>query len=262
MAEAKQTRLEKEMQRHHIDDTRVVPDEPQRITKEKLKSLLPRKTNIAVTEDIMALIHNMENDTGLPQEMMEEDLMSYTHLLGGSTNGMKDLVNAIKFCNLKRNYDNQTSWSIVFPAKYDRLIALGKDPSNHVSMYNGSKLVLAIDKEMLIPVHLQYAGYFHAAVKKQFDLMNGKSSQGAGKVTPMVEHLAAKELALLTAQPTETKIDLRITPSDAALSMQSEMNEQLRDIVALQKRKLLAGESIIDAQIIGLDFADIGKDVS
>ena len=209
----------------------------------------------------MRLIHNMEMDTGLPQEMMEEDLMSYTHLLGGTTNGMKDLVNAIKFCNLKRNYDNKTAWAIVFPSKHDRLVAMEKDTSNHVSMYNNSKLVIAIDKEMLVPVHLQYAGYFHAAVKKQFELMNGTSSQGKGRTTPMVEHLAAKELALLTAQPVETKIDLKVTPSDKVLEAQGEMNEQLKAIVAHQRQELLNGGDIIDVQAIGISFDEIGKDV-
>ena len=259
MAKATQTRLAQEVAKHHKDDSRMIPDELQNITKTKLKSLLPRKTTIAVTDEIMHLIHNMENDTGLPQEMLEEDLMSYTHLLGGTTNGMKDLVNAIKFCNLKRNHDNKTAWAIVFPHKHDRLIAMEKDTSNHVSMYNNSKLVVAIDKEMLVPVHLQYAGYFHAAVKKQFELMGGRSSSGTN-VSPMVEHLAAKELALLTAQPVETKIDMRVTPSDAALSMQSDMNDQVKELVALQKLQMKNGGDIIDVQVIGLDFGEIGKE--
>ena len=252
------TKAFKDFSRPHEDNNRVVPFESPNITKEKLKALLPRKTTIAVTDEIMQLIHAMEEDTGLPQEMLEEDIMSYTHLLQGSTNGMKDLVNAIKFCNLKRNYDNKTAWSIVFPSKYDRLVTMEKDTSNHVSMYNNSKLVVAIDKEMLIPVHLQYAGYFHAAVKKQFELMNGRSSQGKGRTTPMVEHLAAKELALLTAQPVDTKIDLRITPSDAALEAQGEMNQQLKDIVAYQRKQLLGGADIIETQVLGISFDGIG----
>ena len=103
----------KDVNRPHPDNSKMVPFQEQHITKEKLKALLPRKTTIAVTDEIMKLIHNMEEDTGLPQEMMEEDLMSYTHLLSGTTNGMKDLVNAIKFCNLKRNYENKVAWSIV-----------------------------------------------------------------------------------------------------------------------------------------------------
>ena len=250
----------KDVAKPHEDSSRMVPFEAPNITKEKLKSILPSKTSIAVTDEIIELIRNMEDDTGLPQEMMEEDVMSYTHLLGGTTNGMKDLVNAIKFCNLKRNYENKVAWAIVFPEKNERLVAMDKPVNNHVSMYNNSKLVIAIDKEMLIPVHLQYAPYFHAAVKKQFELMNGTSSHGKGSVSPMVEHLAAKELALLTAQPVETKIDLKVTPSDAALGMIGEMSNHVKDMVAIQSAKMKAGGDIIDVQVTNIDFTEIKED--
>ncbi len=246
----------------HPDAYKPIPDSDQGITVSKLKDLLPKKTNIKVTEEIVDLIHRAEEDTGLPQELFEEDLMSYMHLVGNMRGvGMKDLVNAIKFCNLKRNYDNKEAWSIVFPEKYDRLVAGNKQVDNHVAMYNGSKLVVAIDKEMLIPVHLQYAPYFHAAVKKQYEIMNGiaeKTSDGkAQSVSPMVQHLAAKELATLTRQPEESKLDITINPGEQALTMQQQMNDQLTQIVANQRKRLQAGESIIDVQQIGLDFSEV-----
>jgi len=253
---ATKTKAQKLRDKSQPTDYKVEPFEDMGITKEKLISLLPHKTNVIVTDEIMKLISDIEEDTGLPQNLIEEDIMSYTHLLGGgSTNGMKELINAIKFCNLKRNYTNKESWSIVFPEKYDRLVSLGKAIDNHVSAYNGSKLVIAIDKEMLIPVHLQYAGYFHAAVKKQFELMNGKGANG--KTTAMVEHLAAKELALLTAAPVDTKIDLKISPSDKSMEIQSEMNAQLKAIVASQRARLESGESIVDVQSFDIKFDNI-----
>jgi hypothetical protein len=206
----------------------------------------------------------MEEDTGLPQELLEEDVMSYTHILGGMRGvGMKDLVNAVKYCNLKRNYDNKEAWSIVFPDKYNTLVEGNKQIDNHVSMYNSSKLVVAIDKEMLIPIHLQYAPYFHAAVKKQFELMNGNASkdkQGNDvNVSPMVQHLAAKELATLTRQPEEQKLAVTVAPSDAALGLQSDMNDQLKQIVAHQKKQLEDGADILDVQVLGIDFSEVGK---
>jgi hypothetical protein len=249
----------------HPDAYKPLPDHDQNITVSKLKDLLPKKTNIAVTEEIVRLIHAAEEDTGLPQELFEEDVMSYMYLIGNTRGvGMKDLINAIKFCNLKRNYDNKEAWSIVFPEKYDRLVAGNKQVDNHVAMYNGSKLVAAIDKEMLIPVHLQYAPYFHAAVKKQFEIMNGKAEKTAdGKeqsVSPMVQHLAAKELATLTRQPEESKLAITVNPGEAAISMQSEMNEQLKAIVAGQRQRLERGEDIIDVQQIGINFGEVGKE--
>lgn len=248
----------------HKDASRIAPSTSQNITVDKLKKLLPPRTNIAVTEEIVTLVNSMGNTTGLPQELLEEDVMSYTHILGGMKGvGMKDLINAVKFCNLKRNYDNKEAWSIVFPDKYDRLIEENKQIDNHVSMYNSSKLVVAIDKEMLIPIHLQYAPYFHAAVKKQFDLMNGHASDDVKgqkmTVSPMVQHLAAKELATLTRQPEEQKLNVTVNPGEIALSAQAEMNEQLKAIVAGQRKRLEDGEDIIDVQAIGLDFSEVGR---
>ena len=245
---------------------RMLPATSQYITKDKIRSLLPKKTNIAVTDEVIKIVQNMENDTGLPQSLLEEDFLGYMHLVtSNGTNSLIELANAIKYCNLKRNYTNKEAWSIVFPEKYNELVEANKQVDNFVSMYNNSKLVVAIDKEMLIPIHLQYAPYFHAAVKKQFELMNGTTNTkdrhgNADKVSPMVQHLAAKELANLTRQPEESKLDISITPSDAALSAQEEMNAQLKQLVQHQKRQLDAGVDIIDAQVIGLDFSDIGKD--
>ncbi len=245
---------------------RMVPAAPQNITRQRIKNLLPKKTGVAITDEVMKLIHNMEEDTGLPQELLEEDFLGYIHLVAtGNSNSLLELVNAIKFCNLKRNYSNKEAWSITFPDKYQRLVTENMQVDNHVSMYNNSKIVVAVEKEMLIPIHLQYAPYFHAAVNKQFELMNGrgtsKDKEGNDmKVTPMVQHLAAKELANLTRQPEETKLDISINPGAAAVSMQEEMNEQLRQLVAGQRKRLEEGEDIIDVQAIGLDFSDVGRD--
>jgi len=248
----------------HNDARRMSPDTRQYVTVDKIKNLLPKKTNIAVTEEVVELINRMGDDTNLPQELLEEDVMSYTHLLGGMRGvGLKDLVNAVKYCNLRRNYGNKEAWSIVFPEKYNALVEANKQIDNHVSMYTSSKLVVAIDKEMLIPIHLQYAPYFHAAVKKQFDLMNGNASKDTKgndmNVSPMVQHLAAKELANLTRQPEEQKLAVTVAPSDAALGLQSDMNDQLKQIVAHQKRQLEDGADILDVQVLGIDFSEVGK---
>ena len=41
---------------------------------------------------------------------------------------------------------------------------------------------------------------------------------------------------------------------------QEEMNDQLRQLVAGQRQRLIDGEDIIDVQTIGLDFSDVGRD--
>jgi len=250
----------------HENASRMVPQERQCITIDKIKGLLPKNTNVAVTAEVVHLINHMEDDTGLPQELMEEDLMSYMHILGGMKGvGIKDLVNAIKFCNLKRNYDNKEAWSIVFPDKYHRLTEANKQVDNHVSMYNASKLVVAIDREMLIPVSLTYAPYFHSATKELYKIgvlgLGGKNTDGKEMtVTPMVRVQALKELTTITKPPEEQKLSISVNPGEAAISMQQEMNDQLAAIVAHQRDRLIAGEDIIDVQQIGLDFSEVGKE--
>jgi len=242
--------------------TRMVPDELQGITIDKIKTMLPKNTNVIVTEEIVRLVNAMGDDTGLEQELMEEDFMSYLHLMGGMRGvGIKDLVNAIKYCNLKRSHTNKEAWSIVFPEKYNKLVAENRQTDNHISMYNGTKLVGMIDKEMMIPVYLQYSSFFHAAVKKQFDIMNGTCLNHDGTkmtVSPMVAHLAAKELAVLTKQPEEQKLSITVSPGAAALSAQEEMNAQLKELITQQRARLTGGESIIDVQVMGINFEDVG----
>jgi len=233
------------------------------ITEDKLRGLLPKNTSVAITSEILTLVNNMGEDVDLPQDMLQEDLMSYMYLLGNSTNGVKELVNAIKFCNLKRNYSNKQSWGIVFPDSKERLERLGKNVDNHVSAYNKSKLVLAIDKDMLIPAHLQYSSYHHKAINELYKVgvLNdgGLSADGDRMtVTPMVKVQALKELAALTKQPEETKIDLKVSNSSEMITMQEEMNQQLKLIVDSQSKRLESGENIIDVQEIGVNFDSIG----
>lgn len=231
------------------DSMAVVPKDSQNITREKLKKFLPKGSSTQVTDEVLEAINNMERDTGLPQNLLEEDVMSYMHLVGkiGGV-GIGELVNAVKYCNLKRNRSNKEAWAIVFPKKYDELTEAGKPVDSFVSMYNGSKLVVAIDKEMIIPVYVQYSAYRHAAIKKQYQLMNGDDGHG-GNVSPMVMHLASKELYAMTKMPEDNKtIELKVGMSDAAMAQQQEMNDALASLVANQARMFASGMSAADVQ--------------
>jgi len=235
------------------------PRRPGKITKARLEGLLPKGSKHNISDKVLDLVDNMENDTGLPQEMLEEDVMSYMYVLKKAPRtSVEELINAVKFCNLKRNHTNTEAWKIVFPERHDRLVEDGKQIDNHVAMYNSTKLVQEIDKEMLIPFHIQYASYQHAAIKKQYDLMNGRAAPNANgepmTVSPMVQHLASKALLEATKMPETAKIDLTVSKSDEEVSMQQEMNTQLAQLVKMQKARLVAGEDISTVQQIGIAF--------
>lgn len=234
------------------DSMAVVPKDSQNITREKLKKFLPKGSSTQVTDDVLEAISNMERDTGLPQNLLEEDVMSYMHLVGkiGGV-GIAELVNAIKYCNLKRNRSNKEAWAIVFPKKYDELTEAGKPVDNFVSMYNGSKLVVAIDKEMIIPVYVQYSAYRHFAIKKQYELASDSD------VSAMVQHLAAKELYAMTKMPEDNKtIELKVGMSDAAMAQQQELNDNIAALVANQAAAFRRGDKTEELQRIHIEVAE------
>ena len=234
------------------DAMAVVPKDSQNITREKLKKFLPKGSSTQVTDEVLDAISNMERDTGLPQNLLEEDVMSYMHLVGkiGGV-GVGELVNAIKYCNLKRNRSNKEAWAIVFPKKYNELTDAGKPVDNFVSMYNGSKLVVAIDKEMIIPVYVQYSAYRHFAIKKQYELASDSD------VSAMVQHLAAKELYAMTKMPEDNKtIELKVGMSDAAMAQQQELNDNIAALVANQAAAFRRGEKTEELQRIHIEVTE------
>lgn len=233
----------------------ITPEESQNITREKLKKMLPKGTSVSITDEVMKSLHSMEDDTGLPQNLLEEEFMTYTYLLGQKKGvSLMQLINAVKFCNLKRNRNNSQAWAIVFPAKYDELIAAGKPVDNFVSMYSATWLVQEIDKEMSIPVHFQYAGAFHKAMNVNIRMMQGDGGVDSDgepiNVTAMVRHLAAKTILEITRQPEESTLNIKVGQTDEMVQIQQEQADHLAAIVKNQQEQFKKGGRAIDIQKI------------
>jgi len=238
-----------------------VPDESQFITKQRILDQLPKGTSISVSDAVINTLINMEEDTDLPQNLLEESFMSYLYLLGkGKGLSVLQLINAIKFCNLKRNMSNRNAWSIVFPAKYKQIVERGKQVDNHVSMFSGTWLVQEIDKEMLIPVHLQYAADFHQAMGVNRRMMKGDggvdNDGNAINVTAMVRHLASKTILEIAKPPETAKIDITIGQSDEMVAVKEREVSALETIVANQQKAFRSGKKTIDVQAIHARITD------
>ena len=230
----------------------VAPESGQFITAERLKQMIPKGCATAVTEDILKIINNMEEDTGLPQEYMEEKLMSNMHLLKGRQGvGIEKLINALKFCNLKQNMTNEKAWSIVFPKKYNELVSAGKQVDNHVSMYNGSDLVVEIDKGMLLSACIQYMPENRRAMQRLVELMEGQGANGE-QAGPMVQYNAAKTIVEMTTMPEDMNVNLKIGMDEESKSVTQTLSEQLSRMADIQMQKLKAGHSISDVQRLGI----------
>ena len=112
---ARETVLSKRIRKNTSEaDRRMDPPTSQVITKEKLERLLPKYTRKEITDELLEHIATMGETTNLSQKLLEEDLMSYTHLINHQIT-MKTLVDAVKFCNLKRHHTVAKAWEIVFP---------------------------------------------------------------------------------------------------------------------------------------------------
>ncbi len=228
------------------------------IDKEKLERLLPKGTNHKVTDEIITMISTMEEDTGLFQDYMEESLLSQLPVLSKVKTDLDDYVNAIKYCNLKRNMSNDKAWEIVFPERVIRLQE--KDTlhalSSHVAMYNKTDIVVKLDAQMMISAHIQYAPMFHAAVNKQFQLMNGNSADGS-PVSAHVQHLAAKELREIAEMPEDNTIELKIGQSDDSKKSQGIMINKMAEIAKNQQELLRQGYSIEEVQRLNLVVEEV-----
>lgn len=238
----------------------IEPSVSQNITSEKIKAMLPKGSRANIGDKVVELVNRMGADVDLPQNLLEEEFLGNLHHIGKIKGiGTEEIINATKFCNLCRNYDNKKAWAITFPEKFDKLIAEKRQVDSHVSMYKSSKLVQAIDEEMLIPVHLQYAPYFHSAVKELYKVgVLGDAGQNKDgeemTVSPLVKVQALKELATLTKQPERAKIDITVNQGEEAVKAQSDMNEHLSRIAAQMETAVRGGADITDVQVMNLEI--------
>ena len=224
------------------DSERVV--ESQGITIDKIKRLLPKKTNIRVTEKLLENIKNIEKDTDLDQNIMEEKFMSYIHVMEKVRGiSLQDYLNAVKYVSLCKHFDNKKAWSIVFPTKYDKLVTEGRFIDSHVSEFNTSTLVVELQAAFMVPWHLEFDRVRRDMLSKSIHMANGVSPNGI-KVSPHVA-LKAMELVLnVLAPPEESKLEITLGSSEGMVEQQRQMNDNLAKLIANQSAQFRAGGDV------------------
>jgi len=236
-----------------IRGTSEVPcvKESQGITREKLQNALPKGSSAKVTDKVLDIINNMGKDTDLQQNLMEERLMSHINLLGKG-NSIEELVNAVKFCTLKRFVGGITkAWGIVFPTKYDSLVRQGKQVSNFASMYNTTSLVVEIDTQMILPEYISRMGERNEMFGVLLNTARGNLHDIDGnriKTSAHVMMTAAEKFLDRTAPPEESKVQLQVGLDEESKALQQNIHDQLRDVAKNQKALLESGKSIEDVQ--------------
>lgn len=231
-----------------------------KINKEKLTKLLPKGTHYTVTDEMIDTIARMEKDTGLIQEYMEESVLSHLPVLRDVKVDLNKYINAIKYCNLKRNMDNQKAWEITFPERYNTLVQEGRWNSSHSSMYNQSPLVVKIDAQMALSVEIQYAPLFHQMLMKQVELANGWDAHGR-ETSATVQHLAAGKVLDIVTPKEEAKVAITIGQSSEAKNANMKMYDKMAEIAKNQQLQIEAGMSVEEVQRLNLTIdVDIEDD--
>jgi len=230
------------------------------LTKEKLEAMLPKGTNHKVTDEVMHLISNIEEDTGLLQDYIEDSILCYLPVLREVKVSLKDYINAVKFVTLKTNMDNNKAWAITFPDRYDRLIKAGKFNTSHVSMYNSNPLVTKIEAQRLLSYKAQYAPVFYQQIGVQARLASGEDANGK-PTSGTVQQLASKTLLELLKPEETNKIDLTIGQSEEARSSMDKIHDTLTQIAIGQQKALQAGMKIEDIQKLKLTTTEEVIDV-
>ena len=232
----------------------------QNITLDKLRSHLPKKYGGEVSEAVLAELNNIEEDTGLPQNYMEETVLGSMHMLDSSGKTLRGLINAQKYCNLREHMSNKAAWSIVFPKEADRLVAGGKFMDSHVSMYNKSKLVIQVMKSMLTASNITLQPQRMAAIQVQLNLMNGTDANG-NPASATVQQLASAKIIDMTEMDKDNTVVMRIGQTDDAKEATMRMTNQIGEVARLIQSQIASGKSVESVQALNLTHGGIDDDI-
>lgn len=261
--------------------------------KDVVKGIMPDRYSKDVDDLVMSMIATMGDDVGLDSDTMEDMFIQgipSLNRVGTTQTNPKKYIDALKFIASKiKTESNIQAYRVAFPDKCIRLDSLDRtgDINGLASMYNRSTLVVALEADMMVGLHIQYAGFRHKAIQHQYHLMNGtaspskvpmfkkdkkgiiiKDEYGRGikhtypngeivydmvypNVSPTVQQLASSKILELTAIPIDLTIKVEHGLDSELIQATRETNRKLHNLALAQREKLLKGGDILDVQVIG-----------
>lgn len=226
----------------------------QGLTLEKLQGLMPKNSSVKLTEAVLEMVNKVEEDTGMDQGLFEEQLCSYSHLIGPGISFEK-LTNAIKFVTLREVCGAQAkAYEIVFPKKAAEIQGRGERVDSFASMYANTKAVIEVQKLNMVAVHITHRPLANQLLKKLVNLSNGVGANPDDYVSPTVQLNATVAAYESVKAPEDNTMELKIGVSDAALESQNNLAEQLRAMAQIQTEQLRSGKSIKEVQKLDIAY--------
>lgn len=219
---------------------------PKLMTRERLESFLPNKVNNAVTDELLRQIQNAEKDTGVHQELFEEQLLIHAGMVGKGVS-LGNVVNAIKFVALREVTGTASkAFRITFPDKETENV------DNLASQYARTKTVVEVQSKMMLHSSLVAPQVKGQMLRKLINLTNGVGAKEDDYVSPTVQLNAAIAALTELADPVDNKLELKIGVSEEALAAQNNLAEQISKMAEIQVNRHTSGESIGSLQKLNI----------
>jgi len=226
--------------------------EEQDLTVAKLRYMLPKDSKVNVSQSTVDMVNKLIDESGVHKGLMEERLMTYTHLLGPGV-GMKQLLKAIQFVTLSTTpgMTQTKAYMVTFPDKATQLLDRNADPSSHASMYAKTKIVQEIMENTQVGLSTTYAPLQHQLIEKLLQLSNGNAA-GGDRASATVQLNATLGLMELIKTPEDQTINIKTGESEESVAATQNLADQVKDMAAIMRARHKDGESLTNVQRIGI----------
>jgi len=204
------------------------------------QSLTSRKGSI--TQEIVDILNNSANEPEFQGESLLQTAVTYENLMGKNRAGIKDYINAIKFCayliSMEDNYTEAYKKTFFYRDFVKNRMFVSTDSAEYkelssaASRYRRNKLVVDILTYSQVPLDILFSGARYKAIGVLADEMEN-ADYSKDRIA------AAKELLLAVKGPENVKIELDIgVKEDSAIK---NLNEQLAQIASNSLLHLQSG---------------------
>lgn len=216
------------------------------ITIDYVQKNFPTRKN-AITDEIVEILNKAQEEPEFQGESLLQTAITYEAVMTRNKVGMKDYLNAIRFCSYLISLDDNYTEAYkktFFDRKFvrDRMDAPTTSPkynelTSAASRYRRSRLVVDILTMSQVPLDLLFTGYRYKAIGVLADEMVN-AAYSKDRIN------AAKELLAATKGPDNMKIELDVGVRESS-AVQS-LNDQLAMIAAKQKVFLETGATSLN----------------
>jgi hypothetical protein len=246
-------------------------DKDHRLTAEKIKRFLPKKSTHELSERVLEKINNMGEHIGVLDSDMDEMFLTHINVLDKLKIPMEKYVDALKYVALTNHMSNKKAFEIVFPDRMEKL-RLQQERANlegtgrvinvdaHVTSFNKSEAVTEIRANAMLASHIEYNWMFHQQMHNLHNISLGKTADGI-QVGAVARVQAMSKILEITQMPQAQQIDVKVGMDEDSKSMYQQMMEQVTASASAQLQRLQGGASVKDVQKLNININEPGEEI-